>query len=103
MSIIHATEENFYEKFKEGKVLVDFFAEWCGPCKMIAPILEQIAAERNDVTIIKVNVDEVESAARTYNIMSIPAILFFDNGVLKDTTNGFQSKDMLMAFIDKNM
>ena len=61
-------------------VLVDFFATWCGPCRMVAPIVEEISAERSDIKVVKVDVDEVESVAQAYGIMSIPTLMVFKNG-----------------------
>ena len=80
-------------------VLVDFWATWCGPCKMIAPIVEEIAQERNDITVGKVNVDENMELAIRFGISSIPTLLLFRDGKLAGTTVGYQSKEDLLAFI----
>lgn len=98
MKIIDSVKE-FDEVIGEGKVLVDFFAVWCGPCKMIAPVLEEIADERDDVIIVKVDVDETPDLARRYGIMSIPTLLLFKDGQLVSKTMGYQDKDSLNDFI----
>lgn len=99
MKIINSVAE-FDEIIKEGKVLVDFFAVWCGPCKMIAPVLEEISEERDDVKIVKVDVDQVPELARRYGIMSIPTLYLFVNGQITSKTMGYQDKDSLNEFID---
>ncbi len=98
MKIIDSVKE-FDEVIAKGKVLVDFFAVWCGPCKMIAPVLEEIADERDDVIIVKVDVDETPDLARRYGIMSIPTLLLFKDGQLVSKTMGYQDKDSLNDFI----
>ena len=98
MKIIDSVKE-FDEIIAEGKVLVDFFAVWCGPCKMIVPVLEEIADERDDVIIVKVDVDETPDLARRYGIMSIPTLLLFRDGQLVSKTMGYQDKDSLNDFI----
>ena len=77
-------------------VLVDFWAEWCGPCKMIAPILEEIATEEQGLSIAKVNVDESPDLARRYGIMSIPALILFQNGEPAKTMVGAKPKSALL-------
>ena len=93
MEIIHANEENFNDLIMNGKVLVDFFATWCGPCKMLTPILEELASDRSDTKIVKVDVDECEGLARQFGVMSIPTLIQFDNGKIIDKKVGFQSKE----------
>ena len=86
---------------KDGKVLVDFYAEWCGPCKMIAPILEEISNERDDIKIVKVNTDEFESLAQKYGIMSIPTMILFVDGKEQAKSIGFIPKEEIINFINK--
>ena len=102
MSIIHLEKENFDELIKEGKVLVDFYAEWCGPCKMLAPILEDVSNERNNIKIIKINTDEFPDLAQKYGIMSIPTLILFDNGKEINKNIGFISKDEVISFINED-
>ena len=83
----------------KGLAVVDFFAEWCGPCKMLAPIIEQLAEENKDVKIGKVNVDESMNTARQYEVMSIPAIIFFKDGQIVAQMVGMKSKGDLEAKI----
>ena len=90
------------EVIKSDKlVIVDFWAEWCGPCKMIAPLLDEIAREKADaVKVAKVNVDENQSLSLKYNIRAIPALLFFKNGQLRDQVTGVTSKKDLLNRIE---
>jgi thioredoxin 1 len=82
-------------------VLVDFWAEWCGPCKMIAPLLDEIAREKTGtLKIAKVNVDENQSLSAKYNIRAIPALLFFKNGQLRDQVVGVASKKDLLSRLE---
>jgi len=88
---IHLSEQNYDETLlaAEGLVMVDFWAEWCGPCRMIAPVLEEIAeAADGDVTLMKVNVDENSALAARYDIRSIPTILFIKDGEIVDRVVG---------------
>lgn len=99
MEIIHADESNFNELISNGKILVDFFATWCGPCKMLAPILEEISSDRSDTKIIKVDVDECQSLAKQFGVMSIPTLILMENGQIKDKKIGFQSKEEIIEWI----
>lgn len=100
MAIIHATEENFSSLINEELVLVDFFANWCGPCKMLSPILETMASDRDSLKIVKVDVDKCENLARSYGIMSIPTLLLFKNGKLKSSHTGFISGEEIRSWIE---
>lgn len=94
------TKNEYDNEIKEGVVLVDFFAEWCGPCKMIAPVLEQLAPEfEGKAKIIKVDVDAEPSIAQRYGIMSIPTLILFKDSQVFKTVVGFQSKQMLEELI----
>ena len=98
--IKHVTELNELEELvKEGKTLVDFFATWCGPCKMIAPVLEQLDADKDfNVQIIKVDVDEAEEIARKFQIQAIPTLILFENGKSLKSQLGFMRKDQIIDF-----
>lgn len=100
MKIIKSVEE-FEQTIETGKVLVDFFATWCGPCRMLTPVLEELSEEVNDVTIIKVDVDELPELARRYAIMSIPTIFYFVDGQIVNKTVGFQDKQSLKKSFNK--
>jgi thioredoxin 1 len=106
MSIIKISDDTFEENvINEGKpILVDFWAEWCGPCKQIGPILEEISNEYNDkITIGKLDVDENPETPGKYQIRGIPTMLLFKNGELIDTKVGMSSKNDLTDWIDKNI
>ena len=96
MEIIHLENQNFKELIKE-KVLVDFYANWCGPCKMLAPELERATS---NVKVVKVDVDEFETLAREYGVMSIPTLILFENGKEIKRTIGFMDKDKIEKFVD---
>lgn len=103
MSIVHITNDNFEtDVLKADKpVLVDFWAEWCGPCKAIAPILDQVASEYADrVQIAKVNVDEAGAIAQKYGIRSIPTLMVFKNGAPQAQHVGALSKNQLTQLLD---
>ena len=77
---------------EKGKVLVDFYANWCGPCKMLRPVLESIASERSDKKIVSIDVDEAEDLAREYGIISIPCVILFEDGKEVNRSIGLKSK-----------
>ncbi len=96
---VELTNENFDATIAEGVTLVDFWAPWCGPCRMIAPVIEELAEDfEGKATIAKVNTDEEQDIAVKFGIRSIPTILFFKNGEVVDQMIGAASKD---AFADK--
>lgn len=82
------------------KVLVDFYADWCGPCKMLAPVLEDVSKEHEDIAFIKVNVDQVSDLAAKFNIMSIPTLIAFKSGNMVKQTMGFMPKPELNKFLE---
>lgn len=101
--IIHATVANFDELVKkDGLCLVDFWANWCGPCKMLAPVIEQYVGENKDIIVLKVDVDEEEALARRFGIMSIPTLILFKDGseVAKDV--GYKNIQQLNMFVENN-
>ena len=102
-TVIKLDESNFDRELTQDDkpVIVDFWAEWCGPCKMIAPLLDEIAREKTGaVKVAKVNVDENQSLSSKYNIRAIPALLFFKNGQLRDQVTGVTSKKDLLNRLD---
>ena len=99
--IVHVNSlEEFNEKISKGKVLVDFFATWCGPCKMLSPILEEVDArgEAGDLLIVKVDVDEAGEIAAKYGIQSIPTLILFENGKAVKSQLGYMPKPQLLNF-----
>ena len=92
-------EKEFNEKIKEGKVLVDCYATWCGPCKMLSPIIDEVSNEVKNYTFYKLDVDENENIAEEYGIMSIPTLLIFEDGKLKEKTVGFKTKEELLEIL----
>lgn len=104
MAIMHVTDQTFASEIKEGLVLVDFWAPWCGPCKMIAPVLEEIVMEMGDqVRIVKLNVDENPDTTKAYGVMGIPALILFKDGEKVDLAAGFRPKEALVEFISKHV
>lgn len=99
--IIELQEENFNDEIKEGLVLVDFYAVWCGPCKMMHPIIEEIHNSYPDLKIIKIDVDNHEDLARTYSVMSIPALFLFQNGEIVNKNIGLTPKEEIENWINK--
>ncbi|PYJ93181.1 MAG: thioredoxin [Verrucomicrobia bacterium] len=100
---VNLDESNFDREViqSDKPVIVDFWAEWCGPCKMITPLLDEVAREKNGaVKVGKVNVDENQSLSFKYNIRAIPALLFFKNGQLRDQVTGVTSKKDLLNRIE---
>ena len=103
MAIVHVTKDNFDEvvMHSDKKVLVDFWATWCGPCKMLSPILEDIAEERKDLVIAKVNIDEEMDLAMKFNITSIPTLALVNGGTIVDTAVGYRPKEDVLKFTDQ--
>ena len=103
---LEINDANFEELVLQSDkpVLVDFWAEWCGPCRMISPILDEVAtAYTGRLQIVKMNVDENTEIPQKYGVRGIPTLLFFKNGTLEDTHVGALSKSQLTAFLDKHL
>ena len=103
MEIIELTSETFDAEVLQSDriVIVDFWATWCTPCRMLAPVLEEIAAERTDIKICKINVDEAQDIAEKYGVMSLPILIFFENGEAVNESLGLISKDQLVSLLPK--
>lgn len=103
--IFEITSANFEEKVtkSEKPVLIDFWAEWCGPCRMLAPTVEAIANERDDIVVGKINVDEEDSLAVTFRIDSIPTLVIVKNGEIAGKLIGYNSKLIVEGFINKTL
>lgn len=105
--VIMAVRHIDFEEYKneivnsDKLVLIDFFATWCGPCKMLSPIIEQVAAEHSDLEVVKVDVDKVPELAVSYNVMSIPTLVFIKGGNLVKQSVGFASKAEIEKMIEE--
>jgi thioredoxin len=105
-SILHVTDSSFEDEVLKSNqaVILDFWAEWCGPCKMIAPILDELAEQYKDkLTVAKINIDENQNTPQTYGVRGIPTLILFKDGDVVATKVGAASKSQLEAFIDTNI
>ena len=106
MGVLNVTEQSFDEQVLQSSlpVLVDFAAEWCGPCKMMAPILEEVAQELDGkIDIAKIDVDQAQTLAGKYNVMSIPNLMIFKDGKVVEQMKGAMAKDQLLAKINPHL
>ena len=102
MAALKITKDNFQTEVLDtkGTVLVDFWASWCGPCKMIGPIIDQIADERTDVKVCKINVDDEPELAAKFRVMSIPTLIVFKDGQVATQSMGAKPKAAILALLD---
>ena len=102
MAAIHVNKSNFQQEViqSDRQVLLDFWAPWCGPCRMVGPVLEEIARERPDVKVCKVNIDEELALANQFRIMSIPTLMVLDKGEVLNRAVGARSKDGILDLLD---
>ena len=97
MSVQKLNQNNFNNAIANGTALVDFYADWCGPCRMVSPIVDEIAEERHDITVGKVNVDDENALAMKYGVMSIPTLIVFKDGQEKTRIVGAKPKAAILA------
>ena len=101
MSVLKLKNKDFDTAIQSGIALVDFYADWCGPCKMMSPIVDEIADERTDVTVAKVNVDESSELASRFGVVSIPTLIIFKNGKESNRIIGARPKAAILAELEK--
>lgn len=103
MAVMQVSRETFDEQVRNAAkpVLLDFWASWCGPCRMVSPLVDEISEERDDILVGKVNVDEEPELAQMFNIMSIPTLLVFKNGEISASSVGAMPKEDILAMLDK--
>ena len=97
MSVQKLNQNNFQNAIANGTALVDFYADWCGPCRMVSPIVDEISEERRDITVGKVNVDDENTLAVKYGVMSIPTLIVFQDGKEKTRIVGARPKAAILA------
>lgn len=104
MSIVYLNQDNFSNEVIESEemILVDFWAEWCPPCKMLSPIIEELEEEVEDVKFAKLNIEDAQNLASEYSVMSIPTLILFKDGKEVDRIKGARPKKQILEFINKN-
>ena len=99
MSVIKVTKDNFEEIIGNGTVLLDFYADWCGPCRMVSPIVDEIAEERTDITVGKINVDDEPELAQAFGVVSIPTLVVMKDGKVANQAAGARPKAQILAML----
>ena len=101
MKALHINKDNFHKEVinSDKPVLLDFFASWCGPCRMVAPILDEIAEEREDIKVCKVDIDEQPELASRYRVMSVPTLMVLKNGQIMEQSIGAKPKHQILAMV----
>ena len=101
MSALHINNSNFEHEVmnSEKKVLIDFWAPWCGPCQMVLPLIDEIASERSDIKVCKINVDENPELAKHFRVMSIPTLIVMEKGEIQNRATGARSKDGILELL----
>ena len=102
MSVVTITKDNFNKEVMESDkpVLLDFWASWCGPCRMVSPVVDEIAGEKSDIKVGKINVDEQRELAAAFNIMSIPTLVVMKNGKVTNSAMGARPKRQILSLLD---
>ena len=102
MAVVNITNANFKEEVLDSdkKVLVDFWAPWCGPCRMVSPIVDEIAEENSAIKVAKINIDEQPQLAAQYGVMSIPTLIVFENGDVADKVVGARNKSFILQMLE---
>ena len=101
MKVLHINKDNFHNEVlnSDKPVLLDFFASWCGPCRMVGPILDEIAEEREDINVCKVNIDEQPELAHRYRVMTIPTLMVLKDGQIIEQSVGAKPKHQILAMV----
>ena len=101
MKVLHINKDNFHKEVlnSEKPVLLDFFASWCGPCRMVGPILDEIAEERDDIKVCKVDIDEQPELASRYRVMSVPTLMVLKDGNIVEQSIGAKPKHQILAMV----
>ena len=101
MSVLKVTKDNFETvKASDKTVLIDFYADWCGPCRMVSPIIDEIAEERDDILVCKINVDDEPELASQFEVFSIPTLVVMKNGEVANVSTGARPKNAILSLLD---